>query len=61
MGYFVFEGNSFYEIDEECVKNRKVSQECDVMKYIEHGEERKISDSTDDFWKDISKQNENEM
>lgn len=61
MGYLVFEGNAFYEIDEECVRNRKVSEECDVMKYLENGEERKIGETSDEFLKDIFKQNENKM
>lgn len=35
MGRLIIDGNSVFEIDEECLKRRKPSQECDIEKYIE--------------------------
>ena len=30
MGKLIIDGNSVYEIDEECMKKRKVSQTCEI-------------------------------
>ena len=30
MGKLIVDGNSVYEIDEECLKNRSVPEECKV-------------------------------
>jgi len=34
MGKLIIDGNSVFEIDEECVKRRKIPRECDVEKYL---------------------------
>ena len=34
MGKLVIDGNSFFEIDEECLKKKKLSEKCDIDKYI---------------------------
>ena len=34
MGKLIIDGNSVFEIDEECIKKKKVPKECDVEKYI---------------------------
>ena len=34
MGKLIIDGNSVFEIDEECVKKKKISKECDIEKYI---------------------------
>lgn len=35
MGKLIIDGNSVFEIDEECVKKRKnVPKSCDVEKYM---------------------------
>lgn len=34
MGKLIIDGNSVFEIDEECVKKRKLSKDCDIDKYI---------------------------
>ena len=34
MGKLVIDGNSVFEIDEACVKKRKIPKECDIEKYL---------------------------
>jgi len=34
MGRLIIDGNSVFEIDEECLKKRKISKECEIEKYI---------------------------
>ncbi len=35
MGRLIIDGNSVFEIDEECMKRRRPSPECDVEKYMQ--------------------------
>lgn len=39
MGKLIIDGNSVFEIDEECMKRRKPSSSCDVEKYIQNGQQ----------------------
>ena len=34
MGRLIIDGNSFFEIDEECIKKRKNSKKCGLDKYL---------------------------
>ena len=34
MGKLIIDGNSIFEIDEDCVKKKKLSKECDLEKYL---------------------------
>ncbi len=34
MGKLIIDGNSVYEIDEECVKKRRISKECGVYEKL---------------------------
>lgn len=34
MGRLIIDGNSFFEIDEECIKKRRVSKQCGLDKYL---------------------------
>ena len=34
MGRLIIDGNSFFEIDEECIKKNKISKECGLDKYM---------------------------
>ena len=34
MGRLVIDGNSFFEIDEECIKKKRISKKCDLDKYL---------------------------
>lgn len=34
MGILIIDGNSVFEIDEECYNKRKVAKECDIDKYM---------------------------
>lgn len=36
MGKLIIDGNSVFEIDEECMKRRKPSPSCDVEKYMQN-------------------------
>lgn len=33
MGKIIIDGNSFFEIDEECLKNKKILKKCGLEKY----------------------------
>lgn len=33
MGRLIIDGNSVFEIDEQCLKRRRVPKDCDVEKY----------------------------
>lgn len=47
MGKLIIDGNSFFEIDEECVKKKKISKECDLDKYLNEPEGKKKVRSED--------------
>ena len=48
MGRLIIDGNSVFELDEECLKNRKVSPECDLDKYLNTSNEfKKDKNKTD--------------
>ena len=34
MGKLVIDGNSFFEIDEECIKRKQISKKCGIDKYL---------------------------
>ena len=34
MGRLIIDGNSVFEIDEECLKNKKIPKDCDLKKYF---------------------------
>lgn len=36
MGRLIIDGNSVFEIDEECLKRKRVPKNCDIEKYMEH-------------------------
>lgn len=38
MGRLIIDGNSVYEVDEECLKKKKVNPECRVKEAIERQE-----------------------
>lgn len=35
MGKLIIDGNSVFEIDEECMKKRKLPKDCQLEKYYE--------------------------
>lgn len=35
MGRLIIDGNSFFEIDEECIKKRNLSKKCGLDKYLQ--------------------------
>ena len=41
MGKLIIDGNSVYEIDEECLKDRPVPEECKVYEAIREREKKK--------------------
>lgn len=34
MGRLIIDGNSVFEIDEECLKKRRPNVDCDIEKYL---------------------------
>lgn len=38
MGKLIIDGNSVYEVDEECLKSRPVPEDCRVLEAIERME-----------------------
>ena len=34
MGRLIIDGNSFFEIDEECIKKKRIPSECGLDKYL---------------------------
>jgi len=36
MGKLIIDGNSVFEIDEECIKKKKIPKDCDIEKYLNH-------------------------
>ena len=38
MGRLIIDGNSVFEIDEECMKRRKVPKSCEIEKYFRDDE-----------------------
>ena len=38
MGKLIIDGNNVFEIDEECIKKRKIPKDCDIEKYIQKNE-----------------------
>ena len=35
MGKLIIDGNSVFEIDEQCLNRRKVPSSCDIEKYMD--------------------------
>lgn len=42
MGKLVIDGNSFFEIDERCIKEKKISKKCGLDKYLNDNKKRNI-------------------
>lgn len=34
MGKLIIDGNSFFEIDEQCLKEKNISKKCGLDKYL---------------------------
>ena len=41
MGRLIIDGNSVFEIDENCLKRRKVPNNCNIKKYLKNEKEKK--------------------
>lgn len=41
MGKLIIDGNSVFEIDEQCLKRRRVPKDCDIEKYLYDLDEKK--------------------
>lgn len=44
MGKLIIDGNSVFEIDEECLKRRKVPKNCNIEKYLKKESDIPIHD-----------------
>ena len=45
MGRLIIDGNSVFEIDEECIKKKKIPVECNIDKYLNTEEIKRPSDN----------------
>ena len=41
MGKLIIDGNSVYEVDEECLKKKRINPECKIREALERQEEQK--------------------
>ena len=41
MGRLIIDGNSFFEIDEKCLKEKNISPKCGLEKYLKTEKETK--------------------
>lgn len=46
MSRLIIDGNSVYEVDEECLKKRKLSPECGIKEALERQEKRENAKAT---------------
>lgn len=46
MGKLIIDGNSFFEIDEECIRKKRISKECGLEKYLNEAEWNGKNDKT---------------
>lgn len=45
MGKLIIDGNSFFEIDEECIKKRRISKKCGLDKYLKGRYEKETKEN----------------
>ena len=45
MGKLIIDGNSFFEIDDECLKKKKISKKCGLDKYLTNKYDRPLKDN----------------
>ena len=41
MGRLIIDGNSFFEIDEDCIKKKRIPKNCGLDKYLNENEWKK--------------------
>ncbi len=41
MGRLIIDGNSVYEIDEDCIKQGGIPKECQIHEYLQESEKEK--------------------
>ena len=47
MGKLIIDGNSFFEIDEECLKKKRVLKKCGLDKYFREEDKYMTKNKTD--------------
>ena len=47
MGKLIIDGNSFFEIDDECVKRKKNLKECGLEKYMKDNKKEEKEKATE--------------
>ena len=47
MGKLIIDGNSFFEIDEECLKKKRVLKKCGLDKYFREEEKKMTKNKTE--------------
>lgn len=43
MGKLIIDGNSFFEIDEECLKKKRIPKKCGLDKYLRTEEKHEFN------------------
>lgn len=46
MGKLIIDGNSFFEIDEECIKKKRLPKDCGLEKYLNESDWKEIKTRT---------------
>ena len=44
MGRLIIDGNSFFEIDEECIKKKRIQKDCGLDKYLNEKDNTDINE-----------------
>lgn len=57
MGKLIIDGNSFFEIDEECLKKKRVLKKCGLDKYFREEDKYMTKNKTE---RKINQNNKNE-
>ena len=42
MGKLIIDGNSVFEIDEQCLKRRRIPKECEINKYLKEIQSKNV-------------------
>ena len=51
MGRLIIDGNSFFEIDEECIRKKKISKKCGLDKYLTDKSKQADKNNTEHIYK----------
>jgi hypothetical protein len=52
MGILIIDGNSVFEIDEDCYKRNKITKNCDIDKYMKPENMKSINKKEQEYTRD---------